>query len=119
MVHYNNPDNKFRSKPHRRVERILDDLMINYDSEIFFSPYTVDIYLSEWHLCVEIDGPDHSKKKDEIRDEWLRKQYGLRILRINVKIWRSKKYIQDKILEFLGKYADSSQERKRTWQTQL
>jgi very-short-patch-repair endonuclease len=118
-IRQNDSDNRSRSKPHRRIESILEEININFDTERFFSPYTVDIYLPEWHLAIEVDGPYHSASKDKIRDAWLFERYGLLLLRLDVKIWRNKTYLQDKIIQFLEEHADSLEERKIIWRTQL
>jgi very-short-patch-repair endonuclease len=118
VIRANNPDNKFRSKPHRRIESILEEMNINFDSEKPFPPYSVDIYLPEWHLGIEADGPYHSKNKDKGRDTWLNERFGLILLRIDVKIWHNKRYIQDKIIEFIENNSDSLTERKAIrWST--
>jgi len=117
MIRANTPDNKFRSKPHRRIESLLEEININFESEKYFLPYTVDIYLPEWHLAIEADGPYHSKNKDKVRDGWLNERYGLLLLRVDVKVWRSKKYLQDRIIEFIEEHADSYTERKIIWST--
>ena len=108
-------DNQERSKPHRRVESYLDESGISYLSEQEFSPYTVDIYLPEWHLGIEVDGPFHTKTKDKIRDQWLEERYGLLLIRLDMKFWRSKQYINDNILAFIEKYADTCIDRKSQW----
>lgn len=102
-----------RSRPHRKVERYLDELNISYESEIPFPPYRVDIYLSEWHIALEIDGPFHSRAKDKIRDKYLEEFYGLRILRLPVGMlaWN----IKNKIQNFIEDHADDCDERKLIW----
>lgn len=111
--------NSERSGPHRRVEKILDEMKIPYLSEEQFSPYKVDIYLPSWHLVIEVDGPYHSKSKDEVRDAWLKARYGLLVLRIDARIWHSKTEIQKKVLEFLEEHADTFEDRKMVWLTAL
>ena len=48
-----------------------------------FPPYVVDIYISDLHLGIELDGPHHFKKRDQRRDEELLRDYGLVIWRHN------------------------------------
>jgi|TARA_R110000744_G_scaffold247327_6_gene363824 very-short-patch-repair endonuclease len=48
-----------------------------------FPPYVVDIYISDLHLGIELDGPHHFKKRDQRRDEVLFRDYGLVIWRHN------------------------------------
>ena len=46
-----------------------------------FPPFVVDIYISELHLGLELDGPFHLKKSDKKRDSYLQSEY-------NLPIWR-------------------------------
>lgn len=105
-------DNKERSKPHRRVEACLDEIGISYFSEHSLWPYKVDIYIPEWHLAIEVDGPFHSQSKDKIRDNFLYVMYGLIILRLNMKIWHSKRSIKDRVIAFIEHNADTAEDRK-------
>ena len=50
-----------------------------------FPPYVVDIYISDLHLGIELDGPHHFKKRDQKRDEELFRDYGLVIWRYSNK----------------------------------
>lgn len=101
-----------RSGPHRRVEKILDKMGISYISEYPFPPYTVDVYLPEWRLCIEIDGPLHSKAKDKVRDNYLEAWYLLPVLRISAKIWQSSKKIEEQITVFIEEQCESTDDRK-------
>lgn len=102
-----------RTGPHRHVERILDTLGINYLSEEHFPPYTVDIYLTEWHLGLEIDGPFHSKAKDETRDKFIEAYFGLPILRFNVTNgWVTKNRVQEEVTRFIEQHEPTTVERK-------
>lgn len=104
MMYVTNRDNKERSGPHKRVEKILDNMGIAYMSEYPMPPYILDIFLTEWKLCIEVDGPLHSKKRDSIRDQWLLEARGVHTLRINAKIWQSSQSIQSKILSFIEEH---------------
>lgn len=112
-------DNKQRSGPHRRVEKILDKQLglSNYLSEQPFPPYTVDIYFPEWHVAIEVDGPLHSDKKDKIRDQYLETFYGLKIMRIDVAVWHSDIAIRTEILEWLEWNCEDVDARKHLWST--
>lgn len=77
-----------RSGFHRFVETRLgpDFLHQNFVSECTdFPPYQLDIYLPEWHACVEVDGPYHLSKKDIERDAYLWEHYRISTYRINAK----------------------------------
>lgn len=107
-------DETSRSGPHRRVERILDQMAITYESEREFRPYSVDIYLPEWHLGIEIDGPSHSATRDAKRDDFLMSKCHLPIMRIKA-AGMDVNVIKKAVEEFIGDwYADSSQ-RKRAY----
>ena len=53
---------------HRTVCRWLDELDVGYTEEYPVGQYTIDIYIPDMRLGVELDGPQHVKKKDIIRD---------------------------------------------------
>ena len=107
-----------RTKPHRRVERILDKMQISYESEHGFYPYSVDIYVSEWHIGIEVDGPQHSAAKDRIRDEIIRERYFLPILRLS-SVGLSPQQITEKVEDFVVIWAQTAAQRKFQWRTQL
>jgi very-short-patch-repair endonuclease len=46
-----------------------------------FPPYVVDVYISDLHLGIELDGPHHFKKRDQKRDEELFRDHELIIWR--------------------------------------
>lgn len=120
MAKVTNQDNKSRSRPHRRVEKILDELNLNYESERYFAPYTVDIYLPEWHLAIEVDGPFHSKEKDIVRDEWLKERYGIIVHRIDVKKpWITSGNTKENIIKFIEEFSPTFYERKVIWLSRL
>lgn len=112
MIYVTNRDNQQRSGPHRRVEQILDKMGVSYLSEYPFPPYVVDIYLPEWRLAIEVDGPLHSKTKDVVRDGYLAAWYRVPTLRISAKIWQNTKTIESKILTFIEEQSESTDDRK-------
>ena len=112
MIYVTNRDNASRSGPHRRVEQILDKMGISYTSEYPLPPYTVDIYLHDWRLGIEIDGPLHSKAKDKVRDNYLDAWYQVPILRLDAKRWHKSKNIEEQILAFIELHAESTDDRK-------
>lgn len=105
-------DNASRSKPHRKVERILDSMGLVYESEYEFPPYTIDIYMSEFLLGVEVDGPMHSKQHDEKRDQNLLDRYGLILLRLKVKDGLQQEKVENLILEFIDQHVDTVDTRR-------
>lgn len=91
-------------------------MQLNYESERPFLPYCVDIYLPEWHLAIEVDGPHHSKKKDEVRDGFLRAYFGLAVRRMNVaKIWWPKAKIEEEVIRFIEEEEPSLNQRLEIW----
>lgn len=68
---------------HRSVCEWLSALGLQYVEEYPLGPYSLDIYIAEMQLDVELDGPFHSPRKDVIRDEYV-KGRGLRVVRIKV-----------------------------------
>lgn len=93
---------------------------LSFISEEPFPPYQVDILLPEFWVALEADGPYHRSKHDKSRDEYLDAYYGIRILRIsNIEIWSRKTKVKQDIISFLESEADTAQERKAKWLTQL
>jgi very-short-patch-repair endonuclease len=111
---YATTGDKERSKAHRHVEKILDSLGINYISEQPFPPYTSDIYLPEWHLALEVDGPFHSKSKDRVRDAYLEAHYGLKTFRMTLR-WISSDKVRKAVTKFIEDNAVTAMERKGIW----
>lgn len=107
---------KTRSQPHRRVEQILEQEGIAYESEVVFNPYQVDIYLPEFHMAVEIDGPQHGlySRRDDFRDHYLYEQYGLRIVRIRTS---EVQHARSRIIGFIERWSADVEYRKakRSW----
>lgn len=90
---------------------------ISYVSEMEeFQPYCLDIYLTEWHLCVEVDGPGHSPKHDAKRDGALL-TLGCPTLRLKTQErgWQGK--AMARIEDFIVEHATSAPERIRLWQS--
>lgn len=108
-------DSNERTRPHRRVEKFLEELGLNYVSEFNeFQPYQLDIYLPEWHLAVEVDGPYHRKKHDKVRDQWMRERYGVETLRLSLRVLTKNK-VQDSVVKFIEQHADTTEARKQKW----
>lgn len=107
-------DNTSRSKPHRRVERILDRMRVNYESEYAeFAPYSLDIWLPEWWCAIEVDGPTHSKAKDTKRDDTLLKEHGVKVLHLPTDM--NAAHIEITILAFIKHSSRTARERRQVW----
>lgn len=68
--------------PHRKVMDILEKMGVGLMEEVDFPPYRIDLYLPDYHVAVEIDGPMHSKRQDLKRDMNLSLEYWLPTFRI-------------------------------------
>ena len=65
------------TEPHKAVLRYLQQRGLDVWFETEFPPYRVDLYLPRYHAAVEVDGPLHTREKDEERDENLLAEYRL------------------------------------------
>lgn len=72
----------YRSAPHRRLERWLDEMGLTYDSEVDVLNYTMDIYMPEYHLAIEVDGPYHGVKREQARDWQIYNASGIVTIRL-------------------------------------
>ena len=75
---------------HRKVCKWLDEYGIPYQEEYPVGVYSVDIYIPDIKLVVEIDGPQHDKRKDVKRDAEIERATGMRIVRIPVGVKKGK-----------------------------
>ena len=64
--------------------QILIDADINFRFQFPIGPYTVDFLIAGF-LVLEIDGPQHDKNHDEVRDKYMRNM-GYKILRVPLHI---------------------------------
>ena len=62
-----------RTRPHRDLEHLLSEMELSHLSEVPVAGYVLDIYLTEWHLAIEVDGPTHTtySLRDRARDKRL------------------------------------------------
>ncbi len=77
--------------------------------EVEFPPYRVDIYLPDYHVGVEVDGPRHSPLQTKKRDEYLMKLYRLPIH--HVRLYANLDEVLADVQAFLNVQADSKDER--------
>lgn len=72
-----------RSRAHRFVEQLLTEMRISYMSECEeFAPFRLDLYLPEWHMAIEIDGPSHTQSRDQFRDQRMFERYSVKTYRM-------------------------------------
>lgn len=83
---------------HRRVTEWLSQAGISYMEEYPVGRWSLDVWLPEFRLGLEIDGPSHSWVKDKERDEKILDTYGIPIIRIPV--GSKKKLVMDTILKW-------------------
>ena len=102
-----------------RLESMLADLLgeIGFDVEwqVKVGKYTLDLYLREFHLAFEADGPQHlqawHKRHDEARDKWLEQTMGIPTCRVSQEELKKGKATR-KIIQFIDRYADSLMHRR-------
>ena len=63
----------------------IEELGIGTVTEQPFGNYSVDIFVPDLDLGVEVDGPYHLKKRDRGRDEYINQVHGIDIWRISIK----------------------------------
>lgn len=95
---------------HRRVMNSLEAMGFGVMEEIPFPPYQVDLYLPDYHVVVEIDGPLHNKRRDMKRDTELHGEYGLYVFRISTRFLDSI-YWAGNLEDFLFKASQTKDER--------
>ncbi len=69
---------------HRQVIEWIAAIGLEYVEEFSVGPYSLDIYLPEMKLAVELDGPQHNRRKDAIRDHIVLTDFGIRTVRFKV-----------------------------------
>ncbi len=70
------------SDAHVQVSKILERAGLEIMEEVSFPPFSADVYIPSHHIVVEIDGPQHERKRDEKRDKKLLEEYGLPVFHI-------------------------------------
>jgi very-short-patch-repair endonuclease len=88
---------------HRKLCRILEDCGIEYEVEVEKGLYQIDCFSNELNLGFEADGPCHGARrdKDRLRDKYLWKQVGIRVLRLNARVLKNPPLAKMEIQEFV------------------
>jgi hypothetical protein len=73
----------YMTDAHTAVIKALERRGLGLMYEVDFPPYRVDIYLPDFHVAVEVDGPRHTDRVDRKRDHELGEEYRLRIFHIS------------------------------------
>lgn len=75
------------TRGHQRVHDVLTDLGLVVEDEVPAGVYTIDMYVREFHVAVEFDGPHHlrpkQKRHDRDRDAWLEEYAALPVFRVS------------------------------------
>lgn len=90
------------TKEQLTVSQWLINIGIGFTTEEEFPPYVADIYVRDLNLIIELDGPHHRKKKDEIRDAFLKDEH-------SIDVWRFKNDLITK--DFESEFTDMIIER--------
>ena len=78
---------KFYTPKQCEIEGWINSLGFRTQLEVPFGQYCMDIFLPELNWGVEVDGIGHWKKKDEKRNDYLYKNYGIDcIIHVRVEI---------------------------------
>jgi len=90
---------------HNLVDGWITALGIGTQLEYDVGKYSIDIYVPDLELGIEIDGPYHLRKRDAKRDAYITENFGIEMWRISIKdINASYKK------EFIGKLLERVQE---------
>lgn len=103
----------FITKAHKRISDLCRRNRLEILDEEPVGRFRIDIYLPEWHLGVEVDGPTHSPLKDEQRDGELWREYGLPILRLPHDVTLETAW--QMIVWFIEGHHTHTESRKRLW----
>ena len=68
------------------ISKWLNEIGLEHSLEEELDPFWADIYIHDLNLVIELDGPNHMKKRDDARDEFLVETYHVSIWRIKNKI---------------------------------
>jgi len=99
------------SDAHRDMMKQLARRGVEFREALPSPPYQVDIYVPAFHICIEVDGPQHGKRADDKRDERLLEVYLLPTFRVKANdVNRPSKWAPD-LAAFLQKHAKTAAER--------
>ena len=96
---------------HRQIITYLEKRGIELIEECPFFPYTTDCFLPDYHVAVEIDGPQHEKKRDAERDEELMNVYALPVFHIPAEQVKQTNKWETDLKDFLEVYETTAKER--------
>lgn len=80
--------------------------------------YFLDIFVEEFWVGFEYDGPTHSglsaKRKDAARDLWIMENAGIPVLRIDNALLSSRDVLEASVREFVDRWVDTLVTRRET-----
>ena len=100
------------SDAHAQVSKILERAGLEIMDEEPFPPYDVDIYIPSHHVVIEVDGPQHERKRDERRDKKLLEEYGLPVFHILAAQAKQPKKWWDDFVAFMREASETADERR-------
>lgn len=92
---------------HKRLIQVVKEMGLKFTIEQEMPPYWIDVYLTEFHIGLEADGPYHRHSKDSKRDEYLLEQYNLPILRIKENMLKSAKRYSE-VKQLISTFIDNA-----------
>jgi very-short-patch-repair endonuclease len=99
------------SDAHRELVRLLLNWGVELQEEIKFPPYTVDVYVPVLHVAIEADGPQHSRRRDDKRDQYLCEVYDLIVLRVENSVLKHPEKLHRAVRECFEICAESANAR--------
>ncbi len=89
------------------VSKWLNEIGLEHSLEEELEPYWADIFIHDLNLVIELDGPNHLKKRDSIRDAYLVETYGVSIWRLKNKLIRSsyKEEFTKQVMKIVEEYS--------------
>ncbi|KKL74377.1 hypothetical protein LCGC14_2065500 [marine sediment metagenome] len=91
----------YMTDAHKAVIKQLEKWGLGVMEEVDFPPFRADCYLPDYHVVVEVDGPQHSEKADNKRDRELCDVYGLFVFHISSKDASKSSEWKEEIKSFL------------------
>ena len=106
----------FRTKLHQELVRRVELAGYTVQEELDYPPYRVDVYVPQFHVALEADGPLHrgraTMRKDVERDDFLRRRYQLPVIRFTEEEIKSD-FFRASLDQQLYAFASDSDERRR------
>ena len=105
------------TKLEKMLAEIIYDLGFDAEWQVKVGKYILDLYVREFHLGFEADGPQHlaawHRRRDEERDHWLENTMGIPVFRASENdLENNPDLVEEYIESFIELYADSVYHRK-------